>query len=227
MVKSFAPAESTDSAGRIRSAAFRRLLKDGYAGLSTRDIAAEAGVNHALIHYYFGTKDKLVIAALDEVNEQLLERQRAMYATSGGFAEKWAQALQFYEDDLVSGFVRVQMELWGASLSNPVLRELFYPRILAWRRVVEGAVREALEHYDLSLPFSADAIACWIFDFWVGMEFEMVLGASEEEGHHHKAMAAMQQLLEMLDARASHERPGATDKQSDPEAPKRAVDGSG
>jgi AcrR family transcriptional regulator len=201
--------DDADTRTRILEAAFRLLHQDGYARLSTRTIAAEAGANHALIHYYFGTKDQLVIAALDEANNRLLERQRHMYDTPGGFAEKWGQACRFFEEDLASGFVRVQMELWGTSLSNPTLRELFYPRIQAWRRLIEGVVREALQHYELDLPCSADAIACWIADFWIGMEFEMVLGMTEEEGHHREALAAMQRLLEQLDNRAGRETAAA------------------
>src|SRR5947209_13111195 len=104
MVKKATVVESPDTYTRILHAAFRRLLEDGYARLSTRVVAADAGVNHALIHYYFGTRDKLVIAALDEANNQLLERQTRMYQSSGGFAEKWAQAREFYEQDLASGF---------------------------------------------------------------------------------------------------------------------------
>jgi hypothetical protein len=67
-----------------------------------------------------------------------------MYREAGGFAEKWAQARRFYESDLASGFVRVQAELWAASLSNKALREQFLPRLLAWKKVVLEAVREAL-----------------------------------------------------------------------------------
>ncbi|MDQ2743826.1 MAG: hypothetical protein M3Z66_16235, partial [Chloroflexota bacterium] len=169
---------------------------------------------HALIHYYFGTKDKLVIAALDDANNQLLERQTSMYESPGGFAEKWAQAREFYEHDVASGFVRVQMELWAASLSNPDLREEFLPRIISWRRVIEAAVRDALAQYRLDLPFSANAIACWIVDFWVGMEFEMLLGVEEEVGHYREALDAMQQLLEHLDAQTLRDVTDAPDYRS-------------
>ena len=212
MVKKQIDAESPDTSGRILRAAFRRLLEDGYARLSTREIAAEAGVNHALIHYYFGTKDKLVIAALDDANDRLLERQAGMYESPGGFAEKWARAREFYQQDLASGFVRVQMELWAAGLSNAALRREVLPRVLAWRRMVAGGVREALEHYELDLPFSAEAIACWIADFWWGMEFEMLLGVPEEEAHHQEALDAMQRLLEQLDAQSLRSTPQTNDE---------------
>ncbi len=194
--------ERSDTATRILDAAFRRLASDGYNNLSTRDIAAEAGVNHAAIHYYFGTKEKLVVAVLDEANRRLLERQAEMYDTAGGFAAKWAQARQFYEQDLTSGFVRVQMELWAVSLSNPELRKEFFPRILAWRRVIEEAVRDAFRLYALDLPISPEAMACWISSFWFGMEFEMLLGAKEAEMRHNEALDAMQRMLEHLDRRA-------------------------
>ena len=195
---------SAETPERILDAAFRRLHEDGYAGLSTRDIAREAGVNHALIHYYFGTKDKLVMAALDEANQRLTERSRSMYQSpAGGFAEKWARARQFYEEDIASGFVRVQMELWAASLSNLALRQEFLPRFMKWREIIRGATTDALAHYQLDLPASADAIACWVADFWVGMEFEMLLGIGEDDAHHQDAMDAMQRLLQMLDTQAA------------------------
>ena len=113
---------------RILEAAFRRLVAEGYAALSVREIAKDAGVNHALINYHFRSKDQLVIDVLDAVNQRLLVRQASMYEGGGGFAQKWAQARRFYESDLASGFVRMQAELWAASLSNPGLREKFLPR---------------------------------------------------------------------------------------------------
>src|SRR5947209_1444665 len=134
--------KSTETATRILQAAFRRLATDGYARLNMRDVATEAGVNHALIHYYFGSKDQLVIAVLDEANRRLLGRQTQMYTTPGDFAAKWAQARAFYEEDLASDFVRVQMELWAASLSNEVLREQFLPRFMPWHHVTKLGVRD-------------------------------------------------------------------------------------
>src|SRR5258707_15278847 len=135
-----------------------------------RDVRAEAGVNHALIHYYFRSKDQLVTAVLDEANRRLLERQTQMYTTPENFAAKWAQARAFYEEDLASSFVRVQMELWAASLSNAALRETFLPRFMTWRRVIEDPVRDTLTHYQLDLLVSPKALATWIVDFWLGME---------------------------------------------------------
>jgi AcrR family transcriptional regulator len=191
---------------RILEAAYLRLAREGYAALSTREIARDAGVNHALINYHFRTRDQLVIAVLDEANRRLLERQQQMYQGPGGFADKWAEARRFYESDLASGFVRVQAELWAAAFSNPELRRKFLPRIRAWKAVVLGGVREALAAaaacgIELPAPLSAEAVATWISEFWLGMEFSDLIGAREEQLTHRAALDAMGHLLEGLDAR--------------------------
>jgi AcrR family transcriptional regulator len=192
---------------KILDAAFRRLAQEGYAALSMREIAKDAGVNHALINYHFHTKDQLVIEVLDEANRQLLQRQQQMYRGPGGFAEKWAQARRFYESDLASGFVRVQAELWAAGMSNPELREKFLPRVRAWKEVVLGGVREALATatacgLGLPAPLTAEVVTTWIAEFWLGMEFSDLIGAREEQVTHRAALDAMESLLAALDARA-------------------------
>lgn len=192
-----------DTRQRILDAAFNCLVVRGYASLSVRDIAKDAGVNHALISYYFGGKDRLVIAVLDEANRRLLHRQQQLHDTPVGFAEKWAIARRFYESDLASGFVRVQAELWAASLSNVELREQFLPRIQAWKQLVLDGVREALQAYQVDLPpaFSAEAIATLLSEFWLGMEFSQLIGASGETARHDATLDAIEALLRMLDAR--------------------------
>ena len=207
-VRVFSDQDLGHTKAQILEAAFRRLASEGYAALSVREIARDAGVNHALINYHFGSKDQLVIEVLDAANRKLLARQRSMYAQPGGFAQKWAQARRFYESDQASGFVRVQAELWAASMADPDLRVKFLPRLVAWRDVVLQAVREALAALEaqgtkLPAPFTADAIATWISEFWLGMEFVDLIGGARERAEHVKALDAVQQLLEALDARVA------------------------
>ena len=208
MTSNLRDADTGQTRERILDATFRRLVAEGYAALSVREIAKDAGVNHALINYHFRSKDQLVIDVLDAVNQRLLSRQASMYGSGDGFAQKWASARRFYEDDLASGFVRLQAELWAASLANPVLREKFLPRLLAWKKLVLGGVREAIDALQadgtrLPPPFTPEVIACWISEFWLGMEFVDLLGVKAEQAEHRAALDAVQWLLEWLDAKAS------------------------
>ena len=203
----FAPEELTSTRARILDATYRRLAREGYAALSTREIARDAGVNHALINYHFRTKDQLVIEVLDEANRRLLERQQQMYRGPGGFAAKWAEARRFYETDLASGFVRVQSELWAAAMSNAALREKFLPRIRAWKQVVLGGTREAMaaaarSGMKLPRPLTPEVVATWVSEFWLGMEFSDLIADPEEKRLHREALDAMEQLLQRLDGQA-------------------------
>jgi AcrR family transcriptional regulator len=215
-----------DTRSRILRAAFQRLADEGYSALSVREIARDAGVNHALINYHFRCKEQLVIDVLDAANQHLLARQASMYQASGGFAQKWVEARGFYESDRASGFVRLQAELWFASLSNAELRDKFLPRLLAWKQLVLGAVRDALAAvaaHGVELPptMTAEVIACWISEFWLGMEFADLLGVKEEQVSHRAALDALQALLESLDQRIAAASPGAAPLRpaTTPEAP--------
>ena len=56
---------SPDTRSAILGAARSSFAAHGYAGTSIRAIAAAAGVDAALVHHYFGTKDVLFLAALE------------------------------------------------------------------------------------------------------------------------------------------------------------------
>ena len=53
-----------DTRGRILDAARAAFGERGYDGASVRQIAADAGVDPALVHHYFGTKQRLFLAAM-------------------------------------------------------------------------------------------------------------------------------------------------------------------
>src|SRR5213082_2038493 len=81
----------------LLDAAERLLVSEGYAGISTRRLAQEAGVNHGLVHYYFGSMEELFVQVLERFTARLIARQRAMYAADVPFIEKWRAAWRFHE----------------------------------------------------------------------------------------------------------------------------------
>src|SRR5260370_5471362 len=72
----FGRAEGTDmpdqTKERIVDAAYRTLVKRGYHETSMKDIAAEAGVAPGLAHYYFETKEDLLVAAIEHACRPLM-----------------------------------------------------------------------------------------------------------------------------------------------------------
>ena len=72
MVKSSSQSRDRDTEQRILDAAHAVFLRHGTAGARTQEIAREAGVNSALLHYYFRTKDRLAAAVFQRAASQLL-----------------------------------------------------------------------------------------------------------------------------------------------------------
>ncbi len=151
-------------------AAERLLIREGAAGISTRQLAREAGQNHGLVHYYFGSVDELLLQALERFTGRILERQRAMYGTDAPFIEKWRTAMGFIEEDLASGYPKVWGELQTLAWNKPELRERLQSLNDSWRSLLRDALCEAIEEYDLKdTGFSAEAWAALVMQFNEGL----------------------------------------------------------
>lgn len=80
----------TDRRGSILAAARRAVGKRGFAQTTMRDVAREAGVAQALIHYYFAGKDALFLAVVRVMLEEQLGRLRREIAGATGPARALA-----------------------------------------------------------------------------------------------------------------------------------------
>lgn len=69
-----------DKQVHILEAAEKLFSAKGYDGTSVRDIAEEAGINIAMISYYFGSKEKLMQAIFESRTSQLSEKIEALIA---------------------------------------------------------------------------------------------------------------------------------------------------
>src|SRR5215204_5105269 len=91
------PGHETEQA--LLDAAERLLVDVGAAGITTRRVAEEAGANHGLVHYYFGSVEQLLVRVLERFTERLIERQQQMYAADEPFLDKWRSAMTFLDED--------------------------------------------------------------------------------------------------------------------------------
>jgi AcrR family transcriptional regulator len=163
-------------------AAERLLVREGAAGISTRQLAVEAGQNHGLVHYYFGSVDELLLQTLERFTSRVLDRQRAMYGTDAPFAEKWRTAVGFIEEDLAAGYPKVWAELEALAWNNPEMRERLNAVNDDWRTVLRDALAQAIEEYGLEdSRFSAEALAALVMQFNKALLNERLLGF--ERGH--------------------------------------------
>ncbi len=163
-------------------AAERLLVEVGHAGITTRRLAEEAGLNHGLVHYYFGSMENVLAATLDRFTERLIERQRAMYAAPGPFIEKWRTAMSYMDLDQESGYQKIWLELIALSWNNPDLRARVARVTGEWRTVVRDSLEQAAREYGRDpkdVPLAA--LTSLAETFSLGMMLER--HASVTEGH--------------------------------------------
>ena len=163
-------------------AAERLLVREGAAGISTRQLATEAGQNHGLVHYYFGSVDELLLQTLERFTGRILERQRALYGSEAPFAEKWRAAMGYVEEDLEAGYPKVWAELEALAWNHPEMRARLNKVNEVWRTLLRDALADAIDEYGLQgSGFSADALAALVMQFQKGMLNERLLGF--DRGH--------------------------------------------
>jgi AcrR family transcriptional regulator len=166
----------TDTRLRIIEAARTRLLADGYAGLSTRKVAEEAGVPLSQLHYHFGSKGGLIMALFEMENQERLTRQIHMYAEDRPLWQRYEQACDFLEDDLESGYVRVLQELVAAGWSNAEIGAAVIELLGGWIALLTEVAREAERRHGPLGPFTAEELATLIASAFFGSEALLLLG---------------------------------------------------
>jgi AcrR family transcriptional regulator len=170
----------------LLDAAERLLVDVGYAGITTRRLAEEAGLNHGLVHYYFGSIENLLIRTLERFTERLIDRQRAMYAADVPFIEKWRTAMRYLVEEDVR-YEKVWLELQALGWNHEALRERLSAIDGEWRAVLTEAFAEP--HRELGLDIPLEALVSLVATFNIGIIVERLSGITT--GHD--------ELLEWID----------------------------
>ena len=173
--------------GALFDAAERLLVDVGYAGITTRRLADEAGVNHGLVHYYFGSNEALLVRALERFTDGLIARQRELYASDEPFVEKWRTAMRYLVSEDQT-YQKVWLELQALAWNNPELQGRLADVNAEWRSVLTEAFEEP--HRELGIPLPLDALVSLVMTFNLGVIVERLGGV--ETGHR--------ELLDWIDA---------------------------
>ena len=162
----------------LLDAAERLLVDVGYAGITTRRLAEEAGVNHGLVHYYFGSNESLLVRALERFTERLIERQRELYAADSPFVDKWRTAMRYLLSEDLS-YQKVWLELQALAWNNAELQARLAEVNTEWRAVLTEAFEEP--HRELGVELPLGALVSLVMAFNIGVMVERLGGV--DSGH--------------------------------------------
>ena len=186
---------------RIVDAARDVLIEHGHGGASTRAVADRAGVRLSLVHYHFGGKQGLLVEVLERENEQLLVRQRKLFAAPGPLSEKWRIACDLLDDDVGSGYVRLLWELWAAGLADPELATRWRAATAGWRDLLTDVFAAWVEELDVDSPLSPRGLATFTAHIFQGIEVEMLAGVTEAEAPHREVLDAVGAMIAQAERR--------------------------
>jgi AcrR family transcriptional regulator len=195
-----------DTRTLILDAARSRLLADGYAGLSTRKVAEEAGVPLSQLHYHFGSKQGLILALFEEENQRRLVRQQRLYAEDAPLWQRYERACDYLEDDLDSGYVRVLQEMIAAGWSNKELGNSVRELLEGWFALLGDVARETERRHGPLGPFTAQETATLIGTSFIGSESLLLLGFDREVLPIRSALRRIGVLIRQLEEGTSTTR---------------------
>ena len=197
-------AKKVETSTTLLEAAKKVLRQNGHSGLSTRDVAAAAGVPLSQIHYHFGSKQGLMLALFDYLNEQLLDRQNAMFHDATlSLSQRWDRACDYLDEDIASGYVRVLQELIAASWSDPEVAKVVRTGLMGWYELIAEVARQAGKELGWVSPFSAEEIAALVSSAFIGGESLFLLGAEKKGAPVRQSLRRVGDAIRMAESRSS------------------------
>jgi TetR/AcrR family transcriptional regulator len=178
-----------DTERRILDAAHAVFVRRGTAGARMQEIAAEAGVNQALLHYYFRTKEHLARAAFERAGSELMPAVIGVIASEEPLEKKVARVIALELDHLartpyLPGYIigevahrpeRAQQLI--AAMSGGLTPDVIRPRIFATlKRQIEERVRRRAMRPIAPESFMVNLMSLCIFPFAARPMLQAMLG---------------------------------------------------
>jgi AcrR family transcriptional regulator len=185
----------------VLEAAKKMLRQNGYSKLSTRDVAAAAGVPLSQIHYHFGSKQGMVLALFEHLNSQLLDRQDAMFHDSTlTLSQQWDRACNYLDEDIASGYVRVLQELIAASWADSPVAKVIQASLMGWFKLLVELARRAEREFGGLGPFKADEVAALVGAAFLGAESGYLLGLEKKGLPIRQSLRRFGDLIRIMEA---------------------------
>lgn len=186
----------------LLEAAAACLTRHGYAGVTTRRVAEDAGVPLSQIHYHFGSKQKLMLGILEHQNDKLLERQRRTFTEPLPLWKKWDLACDYLEQDLESGYVRILQEMTAAGWADPEIATEVQRLYKGWFGLIRHLAEEAENLVGGLGPFSAMEVSTLIGCQFLGAETAILVGFEEAGNPIQSALRKFGAIIRSMEENA-------------------------
>jgi AcrR family transcriptional regulator len=167
---------SGEKAQRIVDAMRSSVARRGSTGSTFDHVAREAGVSRGLLHYYFGTKEQLLVEAVRRDCELRLERLQEQLATAETAHDYIALMAQNLEATIRDepDFLTLLFELFTLSRRNDDIAIEYAGLMQRTRTQVAGMLAAAEQEGVLRLHAEPEAVAEILFSLGDGLALRML-----------------------------------------------------
>lgn len=191
---------SKDISQKILDATLEVIAREKISGTRMHLIAKEAEMTQSNLHYYFPTKDQLLIALLDEIQAWFSStRQRGIQSEGKGFDDNLHTIFAEKQDVILNHkkLDYVQFDYWVQGTVNPEVRETFRKMFDIWRADIRGVLDQggAVER----LPADAlELIPFLMVSLMMGASMQYLIDEDKFDLGHYFALAEtmIRKLLE-------------------------------
>jgi AcrR family transcriptional regulator len=180
---------SGDKAQRIIDAMRDSVARRGAAGSTFEHVAREAGVSRGLLHYYFGTKERLLVEVVRRDAELRIDRLDQMLGRAKTVDDVIDVLLASLTDMIENepGFFLLLYELFSAGRRNPDIQREVGQLFERTRSHVAAVLRAKESEGVISLRHDADAIVSYLFAVGDGFALQAL---SDPKRDNSSALAA-------------------------------------
>lgn len=136
---------SKEVTDKILEAALEIVAQNKISGTRMHLIAKEAGVVQSNVHYYYPTKDDLMIALLDRIQERFTEKRMSSVDLEEKSFEENLQGLFHEKKDDIYNHKKIdylQFDFWVQGTANPEIREKFVDAFNIWRNNITEVLNQ-------------------------------------------------------------------------------------
>lgn len=173
------------------AAAYAMIAEKGLEGIRTRDVAARAGVNISTLHYYFGTKEALLLAVVEHVGTTFARRDAGLAASDETLSEHLRAAWRSFQE--TPHLAVVLQELVVRAQRDRAARAAFRGLHAFWNRLVEQALQRSIERGQVRRDLDPIAGARIVTSFIIGATAQ--LGVNPKAFAFHEVARELERLL--------------------------------
>lgn len=180
---------------RILDAAFNCISSKGYANVSLRDIADEAGVVLSQLNYYYKNKEGLLTEVIKTLSQKYMVEIEDELKRSSQDKYKLDNIINYFKQMLIKepGLFKLLYEITSMALWSPIFRELLHNMYSSLTGMIETYIVDEYVKNKKNSKYTSKSLSRMILGTFIGTAIQIVLSPDEES---FDSLNAIQIILE-------------------------------